>query len=140
MLRLIFVSLVSCAAGAAVSVGLLYLSGEPPSAEDAAGMAVFAFVPSLLFCALFYAPGLFWLRRRRGGCRPPYLFPLVSALALNAPAAALLAGGMLLGNFSGAGEVALFLPAYVAAGFLFGLGFLLHCRRAEVRGQGSEVS
>ena len=135
MLRLIITALLSCAAGALVSVALLPLSGEPFSGEDAAGVAVFAFVPSLLLCAVSYAPGLFWLRRRKGGCRPAYLFPFVSALALNAPAAALLACGLLLGNFSGAGEVALFLPAYVVAGFLFGLGFLLYCRKAEVGGQ-----
>ncbi|HYP53810.1 MAG TPA: hypothetical protein VEQ42_09745 [Pyrinomonadaceae bacterium] len=133
-------ALVSCAAAAFVSLALLYAGGEPLSAEDASGFAVFAFFPALLMCAASYAPGLFWLRRRVGGCRPAYLFPVFSATLLNLPAAAVLAAGLLLGNFSGAGEVAVFLPAYVAAGLIFGLGFLRHCRRAEVRGRVSEVS
>lgn len=128
MLRLTLWALLACAAAVAVSLALLRASGEPLTAEDASGFAVFAFFPALLFCAACYAPGLFWLRRRMGGCRPAYAFPLVSATLLNLPAAALLAAGLFLGNFSGTGEVAVFLPAYVAAGLLFGFGFQRSCR------------
>lgn len=129
-MRLIPVALLSCLAGALAGVALMYAGGEPLGFEDASGVGVFVFVPALLCCALFYAPGLFWLRRRRGGCRPPYLFPLVSALVLNLPAFALIAVGLLLNNFSGASEAAVFAPAYAVAGFLFGLGFLRQCGEA----------
>jgi len=131
-LRLILAALVSCLAGSLAGVGLMYAGGEPVGFEDALGVGSFVFVPALLCCALLYAPGLFWLRRRRGGCRPAYLFPLVSALVLNLPAFAFIAGGLLLNNFSGASEAALFAPAYVVAGLLFGLGFLWHCGNKEV--------
>ena len=132
-MRLIVVALLSCLAGTAVGLGLLYAGGEPVGVEDLLGFGGFIFAPALLCCALFYAPGLFWLRRRRGGCRPPHLFVLASALVLNLPAFAFVAAGMLMRNFSGAGEAALFLCAFAAAGFVFGLGFVRHCRRGEAR-------
>ncbi|HEV2764899.1 MAG TPA: hypothetical protein VGV38_18095 [Pyrinomonadaceae bacterium] len=122
--RLIPIALASSLCGALVGVALMYAGGEPFSLEDTFGVGVFVFVPALACCALFYAPGLLWLRRRRGGCRPPYIFPLVSALVLNVPAFAVILGGLLMNNFSGASEAALFLPAYVVAGLLFGLGFI----------------
>ena len=132
-MRLIVVALLSCVAGTAVGVGLLYADGEPVGVEDLLGFGGFIFAPALLCCALFYAPGLLRVRRRRGGCRPPHVFVLASALVFNLPAFAFVAAGLLMGNFSGAGEAALFLCAFAAAGIVFGLGFVRHCRRGRAR-------
>jgi hypothetical protein len=95
------------------------------------GLAGVSFVFTLLACAVLYAPGLYLLRRRRGSCGPAALFLLVSTLLLNVPVVLLMLIPLRAGLVSGLSELALVLCAFLAAGLVFGLGFLWNCRRAS---------
>ena len=111
-----------------VALVVLYSGGEPLSAPDLMGFVPLTFLPSLLLCLLLYAPVLRRLRQRRGGCRPAYLFPLVSAVLINLPFVLLLFALALAGRFfAGVGEVAVFACAFFANGLLFGIGFARLC-------------
>lgn len=126
-MRLILVSLVSCLLGTAVGVGALFLT-ESVGAGDLLGFVPVMFALAVLMCAGAYAPGLFWLRRRKG-CEPAAAFPLVAAFVLNAPVFLFFAFAMSAGKFfSGPGEVLLFAAGFVAAGLAFGRGFVWYCR------------
>src|SRR5215218_8147593 len=49
------------------------------------GATVTSLIMAALLFSLAYAPSLFWLRQRMGGCKPALLFPLASAVVLNTP-------------------------------------------------------
>ncbi|HEX8502064.1 MAG TPA: hypothetical protein VF659_15880 [Pyrinomonadaceae bacterium] len=126
-MKLILVALLSCLLGTAVGVGALLLT-EDVGAEDLLGFAPLMFAAAALTCGLAYAPGLFWLRRRKG-CEPAAAFPLVAAFVLNLPVFLFFAFALSAGKFfSGPGEVLLFALAFVAAGLAFGRGFVWYCR------------
>ena len=141
-MRLFFISLGSALAGTCAGMAALYvaylvagLGGEAPSVTDLQSFALLMFVPAFLLCLLLYAPALLWLSRRRRSCGPARLFVLVPAFLLNLPVFlallfALLRGGM----FFGAGEVALFVAAFAAAGATFGRAFVWWCRRKSREG------
>ena len=126
-MRLLLVSLVSGLLGTAVGVGALLLT-ESVGAADLLGFAPVMFVLATAMCGLAYAPGLFWLRRRKG-CEPAAAFPLVAAFVLNVPVFLFFVFAMSAGKFfSGLGEVLLFTAAFVTAGLVFGRGFVWYCR------------
>ena len=141
-MRLFFIALGSALAGTCAGVAALYvlyyaagLGGAAPSVTDVQSFAVLMFVPAFLLCLLLYAPALLWLARRRSSCEPARLFVLVPAFLLNLPVFlallfALLRGGM----FFGAGEVALFVAAFAAAGATFGRLFVWWCRKKSREG------
>ena len=141
-MRLFFISLGSALAGTCAGMAALYaahfafgLGGEAPSATDLQSFALLMFVPAFLLCLLLYAPALLWLARRRRSCEPPRFFTLVPAFALNLPVfLALLFGLLRGGTFFGAGEVALFVAAFAAAGAAFGRGFVWWCRKKSREG------
>jgi hypothetical protein len=127
-LKLIIVALVSSLAASVVALAVLYSGGEPFSVPDLFGFVPLTFVPALLLCLLLYAPVLRRLRRQRGGCRPAYLFPLVSALLVNLPFFVLMLALAQAGRlFSGPGEVLIFSSAFFTGGLLFGIGFARLC-------------
>jgi hypothetical protein len=127
-LKLTIVALVSSLAASVAAVLALSAAGEPLSGPDLLGFVPFTFVPALAFCGLLYAPALRRLRRRLGGCRPAYLFPLVSAVLLNLPLFALMLAAALAGRlFSGPGEVSVFASAFFTSGLIFGVGFARLC-------------
>ena len=127
-MKLTIVALVSSLAASAVALAVLFAGGEPLSAPDLLGFVPLTFVPSLVLCLLLYAPVLRRLRRHRGGCRPAYLFPLVSAVLVNLPFLLLMFALALAGRlFSGPGEVAIFSSAFFTSGLLFGIGFARLC-------------
>ncbi len=127
-LKLITVAIVSALAGSVVALVVLYAGGEPLSAPDLLGFVPLTFVPSLVLCALLYAPVLRRLKRRLGGCRPAHLFPFVSALLLNLPLLLLMLALSFAGRlFSGPGEVAIFAAAFFTNGLIFGVGFARLC-------------
>ena len=137
-LRTILLCLLSATVGACAGVAALYVDAhaiheELVSREDLTGVAGVSFVSTLLASAVLYAPGLYLLRRQRGGCRPAALFPVVSALPLNAPVALLMLIPLRAGKVSGMGELALIFAAFLAAGLVFGLGFVWNCRRPPAR-------
>ena len=127
-LKLTIIALVSSLAASVVALVLLFTVGEPVSVPDLMGFVPLTFFPSLLLCGLLYAPVLRRLWRRRGGCRPAYLFPLVSAVLINLPFFVLMLALALAGRFfSGLGEVAVFSSAFFTSGLLFGIGFARLC-------------
>jgi hypothetical protein len=76
---------------------------------------------SLLF-SLAYAPSLFWLRQRMGGCKPALLFPLASAVVLNAPV--FLIEILAIGRTLAPSEALACIVAFLLMGTVFGLGFI----------------
>jgi hypothetical protein len=91
--------------------------------EDLLGIILISSVYSLGVFLLIYLPGLFWLRKRLGGCKPASYFPLAAASWFNIPVALLI---YLLYKFGGAfstGEAVLFVVQFMVAGFIFGAGF-----------------
>src|SRR6266511_4542807 len=126
-MKLILVALTSCLIGTGVGVGELFLT-ENVGAEDLLGFIPVMLVAALLMCSFFYAPGMFWLRRRKG-CKSVRVFPLVAGFALNVPILVFLLFALSAGKFfSGLGEVLLFMTAFVVAGLVFGHGFVWYCR------------
>src|SRR6185369_8067346 len=79
-MKLVSISLVSWLFGLLLILSKFYVVD---------GQALSATVTSMIMAALLfslaYAPSLSWLRQRMGGCRPALLFPLASAVVLNAP-------------------------------------------------------
>lgn len=126
-MKLVLVAFLSCIIGTAVGVGALFLT-ENVGAGDLLGFIPMMFIVAMLMCGLFYAPGMFWLKRRRG-CEATQVFPLVAAFILNVPIFMFLLFALTVGKFfSGLSEVLLFTVAFVVAGYVFGRGFVWYCR------------
>ncbi|MFT8131005.1 hypothetical protein, partial [Salmonella enterica] len=87
------------------------------------------FVASVLVFFLLYTPGLLWLRKRLGECKPAIYFPLAAASLLNLPVILLIG---LLYKFAGAfstGEAILFIFQFIVSGAAFGAGFVWHYQK-----------
>lgn len=126
-MKLVLVALVSCIIGTLVGVGALFIT-ENVGAGDLLGFIPVMFIIAMLMCGLSYAPGLFWLKKRKG-CSGASAFPLVAAFILNTPIFIFFIFAMSAGKFfSGLSEVLLFTTAFVAAGLVFGRGFVWYCR------------
>ena len=81
-----------------------------------------AMIVAALVFSLAYAPSLFWLRQRLGGCRPMLLFPLASAVILNLPV--FLIEIMAIGRTLAPAEALACIGAFLLMGTVFGLGFV----------------
>jgi len=122
-LKLIAISLASWLVG--LSVILLTFSvveGANLSAADVKGATVTSLIVAALLFALAYAPSLFWLRQRLGGCKPAVIFPLASAFVLNLPV--FLIGLLAIGRTLAPSEALAFIGAFILMGTAFGLGFV----------------
>jgi len=86
-------------------------------------------VTSLVF-SLAYAPSLFWLRKRLGGCRLILSFPLASAVVLNLPI--FLIGILAIGRTLAPAEALGFISAFILMGTTFGVVFVWHYRDRRV--------
>src|SRR6266568_3048845 len=131
IMKLISISLGSWLLG--LSVILLTFSaleGESLSMTDVKGATLMSLMTAALIFSLAYAPLLFWLRRRLGGCRPAAVFPLASALVLNLPV--FLIGVLAIGRTLAATEAFAFIGAFVLMGAAFGLGFVWHYQERSV--------
>ena len=106
------------------------LEGESLSMTDVKGATLMSLMTAALIFSLAYAPSLFWLRRRLGGCRPAAVFPLASALVLNLPV--FLIGVLAIGRTLAATEAFAFIGAFVLMGAAFGLGFVWHYQERSV--------
>ncbi len=130
LLRLIIVALTSWLIGVGVISAISYFIYEELSFADLLGFGGMSLIASVFVFTGLYAPGLFWLRRRLRGCEPAILFPLASALFLNAPLFMVLA--LLAGRKMVASEAVLFASGFLTMGLVFGLGFIWSYRDKSV--------
>lgn len=122
-MKLISISLGSWLLGlSAILLTFSVVEGEHLSAADVKGVTVMSLIIAALLFSLAYAPSLFWLRRRLGGCKPAALFPLTSALLLNVPV--FLIGILAIGRTLALTEAFAFIGAFILMGAAFGLGFV----------------
>ncbi|MEP6718620.1 MAG: hypothetical protein ACR2H4_18815 [Pyrinomonadaceae bacterium] len=130
-MKLVSISLGSWLLGlAALLLTFLIVEGEPLSAESAKGVTLISLVITALLFSLAYAPFLFWLRKRLGGCRPAALFPLASAFVINLPV--FLIGILAIGRTLAAPEAFAFISAFVLMGTAFGLGFVWNYQNSKI--------
>ena len=122
-MKLVSISLGSWLVGlAAILLTFYVVEGANLSAADVKGATVMSLIVAALLFSLAYAPSLFWLRRRLGGCRPIALFPLASALVLNLPV--FLIGILAIGRTLAPAEAFAFIGAFILMGTAFGFGFV----------------
>jgi hypothetical protein len=131
-MKLISISLGSWLVGlSALLFTFLVVEGESLSASDIKGANLTALIVAALLFSLAYAPSLFWLRKRLGGCRPAALFPIASALVLNLPV--FLIGILAIGRPLGAAEAFAFIGAFVLMGTAFGLAFVWNYQNRDIK-------
>lgn len=131
-MRLISISLGSwLIALAIILLTFTVVEGVNLSAADIKGATVTSLIIAALLFSLAYAPSLFWLRRRLGGCRPAALFPLTSALLLNIPV--FLIGLFAIGRTLVAAEAFAFIGAFILMGAAFGFGFVWNYQNRDIK-------
>jgi hypothetical protein len=112
-MKLVAISLISWA------LGLLLIGSQ---FTDLNGATVTSLIMAALLFSFAYAPSLFWLRKRMGGCRPALLFPLASAVVLNVPV--FLIEILAIGRTLAPSEALACIVAFLLMGTVFGLGFI----------------
>ena len=124
-MKLVSISLVSWMFGL-----LLILSRFFVAEGQALSPSVTSMIMAALLFSLAYAPSLFWLRRRMGGCRPAMLFPLASAVILNVPV--FLIEILAIGRTLSAYDALACIMAFLLMGTVFGLGFVWNYQDAAL--------
>ena len=89
---------------------------------DVTSATVISLIMAALLFSLAYAPSLFWLRQRMGGCKPALLFPLASAVILNVPV--FLIEILAIGRTLAPSEALACIVAFLLMGTVFGLAFI----------------
>jgi uncharacterized membrane-anchored protein YitT (DUF2179 family) len=131
-MKLLAISLGSWLLGLAVILLTFYfVEGANLSAADIKGATITSLVIAALLFSLAYAPSLFWLRRRLGGCRPALLFPVASALVLNIPV--FLIGILAIGRTLATAEAFAFIGAFILMGATFGLAFVWNYQNRDIK-------
>jgi uncharacterized membrane-anchored protein YitT (DUF2179 family) len=131
-MKLVSISLGSWLVGlSALLLTFFLVEGERLSAADVKGATIGSLVIAALLFSLAYAPSLFWLRKRLGGCRPAALFPIASALVLNLPV--FLIGILAIGRTLGPAEAFAFIGAFVLMGTAFGLAFVWNYQNRDIK-------
>jgi uncharacterized membrane-anchored protein YitT (DUF2179 family) len=131
-MKLIYMSLGSWLVGlSALLLTFFLVEGERLSAADVKGATIGSLVVAALLFSLAYAPSLFWLRKRLGGCRPAALFPVASALVLNLPV--FLIGILAIGRTLEPAEAFAFIGAFVLMGTAFGLAFVWNYQNRDIK-------
>ncbi len=122
-MKLISISLGSWLLGLLLLLTTLSVSGaQSLSATDMNGATIVPMIMAALLFSLAYAPSLFWLRQRLGGCRPALLFPLASAVVLNLPV--FLIEILAIGRTLAPAEALANIGAFLLMGTVFGLSFV----------------
>ena len=130
-MKLISISFGSWLLGlSAIVLAFLVFNGESLSAADIKGATITSLIIAALLFSLAYAPSLFWLRKRLGGCRPAALFPLASAVVLNLPV--FLIGILAIGRTLAPAEAFAFIGAFVLMGTAFGLAFVWNYQNRDI--------
>ena len=107
------------------------VEGDNLSIVDLKGATITSLLITALLFSLAYAPSLFWLRRRLGGCRPAVVFPIASALVLNIPV--FLIGILAIGRTLATAEAFAFIGAFVLMGTAFGLAFVWNYQNRDIK-------
>jgi len=115
-MKLVLMSLVSWL------FGLLILSSFYVGDGHGLSVTVTSMIMAALLFSLAYAPSLFWLRQRMGGCKPALLFPLASAVVLNIPV--FLIEFLAIGRTLAPADALACIVAFLLMGTIFGLGFV----------------
>ncbi len=130
-MKLVSISLWSWLLGlSALLLAFFIVEEQTLSAANAKGVTLISLVLTALLFSLAYAPFLFWLRKRLGGCRPAALFPLASAFVINLPV--FLIGILAIGRTLAAPEAFAFISAFVLMGTAFGLGFVWNYQNSKI--------
>jgi uncharacterized membrane-anchored protein YitT (DUF2179 family) len=95
------------------------------------GATITSLILAALLFSLAYAPSLFWLRKRLGGCRPAAIFPVASAIVLNLPV--FLISILAIGRTLGPAEAFAFIGAFVLMGTAFGLAFVWNYQSRDIK-------
>ena len=124
-MKLVSISLVSWMTGLVLILSRFFVVGG-----EALSATVISMIMAALLFSLAYAPSLSWLRQRMGGCRPASLFPLASAVVLNAPVflIEILAIGRTLSPY----DALACIMAFLLMGTVFGLGFVWNYQDAAL--------
>ena len=104
--------------------------GESLNATNVKGTMLMSLTIAALVFSLAYAPSLFWLRRRLGGCKPLAAFPLTSAIIINLPV--ILIGVLAIGRTLAVTEALASIGSFVLMGAAFGLGFVWNYQHRSV--------
>ena len=115
-MKLVLISLVSWL------FGLLILSSSYIETGQGLNVTVTSMIMAALLFSLAYAPSLFWLRQRMGGCKPALLFPLASAVVLNTPV--FLIEILAIGRTLAPSDALACIVAFLLMGTVVGLGFV----------------
>ena len=115
-MKVVLISLVSWLCGLLILSTLYVGDGKEIS------VAVTSMIMAALLFSLAYAPSLFWLRQRMGGCKPALLFPLASAVVLNTPV--FLIEFLAIGRTLAPADALACIVAFLLMGTVFGLGFV----------------
>lgn len=122
-MKLVSISLVSWLLGLLLILSKFFLvDGQALSITDVKGATVTSLIMAALLFSLAYAPSLYWLRQRVGGCRPVALFPLASAVILNLPV--FLIEILAIGRTLEPSDALACIVAFLLMGTVFGLGFV----------------
>lgn len=130
-MKLLSISLGSWLLGLLLLLTILSLTGaQGLSAAEMNGATIVSMIVATLLFSLAYAPSLFWLRQRLGGCRPALLFPLASAVVINLPV--FLIEILAIGRTLAPVEALACSGAFLLMGTVFGLGFVWNYQDAAL--------
>lgn len=104
--------------------------GESLNGTNVKGTTLMSLTIAALLFSLAYAPSLFWLRHRLGGCKPLAAFPLTSAIIINLPV--ILIGLLAIGRTLAVTEALASIGSFVLMGAAFGLGFVWNYQQRSV--------
>src|SRR6476661_8785221 len=122
-MKLVSISLVSWLFGLLI-LSKFFVDGQGLS------VTVTSMIMAALLFSLAYAPSLFWLRQRMGGCKPALLFPLASAVVLNTPV--FLIEFLAIGRTLAPSDALACIVAFLLMGTVFGLGFVWNYQDAAL--------
>jgi len=114
-MKLVSISLVSWLFGLLI-LSRFFLDGQ------GLNVTVTSMIMAALLFSLAYAPSLFWLRQRMGGCKPALLFPFASAVVLNTPV--FLIEILAIGRTLAPSDALACIVAFLLMGTVFGFGFV----------------
>ena len=123
LVKLFFNAIAAWVLGLAFIAATLYFTndGADFTVTDLSGFGVMVVVASGILMLLLYLPGLYWLKRRRGGIRPRIEFLLLTGLLCNLPIFILLL--TLINRKMSLSEALGFMATFLVIGSVFGLGF-----------------